>query len=54
METKQQPHEPRVTYQRAWDEWRSECSCGWVGSYWQWESKARAVREATNHAADSN
>lgn len=40
-------HKTRVLYQRGWFEWRPECSCGWVGSYWK--SEARAALEAEGH-----
>lgn len=40
-------HEPSVKFQRAFKEWRSECSCGWIGSYWKTE--ARAWQECAAH-----
>ena len=42
-------HRTTVTYQRGWGEWRPECTCGWVGSYWS--GNGMADIEAGDHIA---
>jgi len=40
-------HATVTRYMQPWREWRSECPCGWTGSYVATESAARA--EAVEH-----
>ena len=44
-------HTTRVVWQAGWREWRPECSCGWIGSYWQIERLAH--REANRHRQEA-
>jgi hypothetical protein len=41
-------HTPEARWQPGWNEWRPECQCGWVGSYWTLQVSAQA--EADKHA----
>ena len=41
-------HDVTITFHRGWSEYRPDCSCGWVGSYW--ESAGQAKAEASTHS----
>lgn len=44
-------HKTSVHFMAAWREYRPECTCGWVGSYWSIPADAGA--EAERHRKEN-
>lgn len=45
------PYQLDIRWQAGWREWRADCSCGWIGSYFPSNRKVLAEDEARKHKA---